>query len=252
VLPSPAVTRLAELAAENEDVAALQARFADLSGRLDAALADADAVGRMSRNRVEEYQQMERTVAEGVADAWDRGLSLAMDGLLLGHAKAIERVEEVRSNARAWTTLKSMLHDAQRGAELVESVNDRIEKVEQARSDVAFVARKRDFKEDVSYLADRFGGPYAEQGKSILASARSVREDLEIMRRLRELEGFDRRYQEQRDRVGRELRVLVAEVKKTRRELAARTGIAEKDLPRPETPAPPGSFGSKPPPVPVE
>jgi hypothetical protein len=249
---SPAVTRLAALAAENEDVAALQVRFADLSGRLDEALAEADAIGRMGRNRVQEYERMERTVADGVADAWDRGMSLAVDGLLLGHAKAIARVEEVRSNARAWTTLKSMLHDAQRGAELAEGVNERIEQVEQARADAAFLTRQRAFKEDVAYLAERFGGPYAEQGKSILASAKTVRDELEVLHRQRELEGFERRYEERRVRVDKELRALVAEVKRTRRELAALTGLDEQAIPRPRTPAPPGSFGTKPPPVPVE
>jgi hypothetical protein len=174
-----------------------------------------------------------------------------VDGLLLGHAKAIARVEEVRSNARAWTTLKSLLHDAQRGAAFVEGVNERIEEVEQAQADAAFLTRRRAFKEDVAYLAERLGGPYAEQGKSILASARTVREELEILHRQKELDGFERRYEERRARVDKELRSLVAEVKRTRRELADLTGLDEQAIPRPKTPAPPGSFGTKPPPVPV-
>ncbi len=249
---SPAVRHVAALAAENEDVAALQARLTDLSGRLDAAIAEADAIGRMGRNRAEEFEHMEKTVAQGVSDAYDRGVSLAVDGLLLGHKKAIERVEEVRSNARAWTTLKDLLRDVQRGAEAVEIANEHLEAAEQAQSDAAFLLRRRAFREDLAYLAERFGGPYAEQGKSILASARSVREDLEIMRRQRELEGFERRYEARRARVGEELRVLVAEVKKARRELAAAAGVDERELPRPTPPAPKGSFGTQPPPVPVE
>jgi len=243
--PSPAVQRLSVLAAQSDDVAALTAHFADLSIELDAALKDADAIGRMSRRRAEEYQQMERTVAEGVSDAWDRGLSMAVDGLLLGQKKAIERVEEVRSNARAWGELKDLLHQAQRGADFLEDANDKLD-------DVSALARERDFRQDLEYLADRFGGKYVEYGKSILASARSVREDLQILHRQGELNGFDQRYQQQRARVGKRLATLLADVKTTRRELSARTGIAEKDLALPAVPPPRGSFGTQAPPVPVD
>jgi hypothetical protein len=249
--PSPAVKRLAELAAESEDVAVLSARFSELSAQLEAAKRDADAIGRMSRNRVEEYEQMERTVAQGVADAWDRGLSLATEGLLLGHAKAIGHVEKVQSNERAWNGLKSLLHDAQRGAAFLDDAEEQLETLEQARSDASFLTRQRNFKEDVVYLAERFGGPYAEQGASILASARSVREDLQILHRQGELEGFDRQYQAQRQQVGKRLAELVTEVKKTRADLSRRTGIAENDLALPPPPPPPGSFNTPAPPVPV-
>ena len=250
--PNPAAQRLAELAAQNEDVAARTTHFAELSAQLDAARKEADAVGRMSRNRVEEFQQMEHTVAQGVADAWDRGVSMTVDGLLLGHAKALAHVEEVQSNARAWNELKSMLHSAQQGAELVEAGNEKLERVEQVRSDADFLTRQRNFKEDVAYLADRFGGPYASYGKSILASARSVREDLEILHRQGELEGFDRRYKERLDRVRTGMDQLDVDVKGTRHELSVRTGIPEKDIILPAVPPPRGSFGTQPPPVPVE
>lgn len=250
--PSPAVQRLSALAAQNEDVAELRAHFAELSVELDAALREADAIGRASRNRVEEYEQMERTVAKGVADAWDRGMSMAVDGLLLGHSRAIARVEEVRSNARAWNELKSMLHEAQRGAAFIDDANEKLEALDQLRSDAAFATRQRHFKEDVAYLADRFGGPYVEYGKSILSSARSVRDYLQIMHRQGQLEGFDARYHEQRLQLQRRLAELHADVKRTRSGLSARTGIAEKDLALPAVPPPPGSFGTKPPPVPVK
>lgn len=243
--PSPAVQRLSVLAAQSDDVAALSAHFADLSIELDAALKEADAIGRMSRHRAEEYQQMERTVAKGVSDAWDRGLSMAVDGLLLGQKKAIERVEEVRSNARAWDELKDLLHQAQRGADFLEDANDKLD-------DVSALARERDFRQDLEYLADRFGGKYVEYGKSILASARSVREDLQILHRQGELNGFDQRYQQQRARVDKRLTTLLADVKTTRRELSARTGIAEEDLALPAVPPPRGSFGTQAPPVPVD
>lgn len=245
VPPSPAVQRLSVLAAQSGDVAALAAHFAELSVELNAALKDADAIGRRSRRRAEEYQQMERTVAEGVSDAWDRGLSMAVDGLLLGHEKAIERVEEVRSNARAWGELKDLLHQAQRGADFLEDANDKLD-------DVSALARERDFRQDLEYLADRFGGKYVEYGKSILASARSVREDLQILHRQGELNGFDQQYQQQRARVGRRLATLLSDVKTTRRELSARTGIAEKDLALPAVPPPRGSFRTQAPPVPVD
>jgi len=248
----PAVKRLADFAAEGEDGAALMSRFSDLSVQLDAALKEADAIGRMSRNRVDEYQQMERTVAQGVADAWDRGASMAMGGLLLGHKKAVDHVEQVQSNSRAWGELKSILHEAQRGAAFIEGANEELESLDQYRSDAAFALRKREFKADVAYLAERFGGKYAEYGTSILASAKSVREDLQILHRQGELEGFDQRYQAQRERVGQRLTQLIAEVKRTRGEISRRTGLDEKDIKLPAVPAPPGSFGTKAPPSLVE
>jgi hypothetical protein len=250
--PNPSIQRLAKLAAENKDVAVLTRRFAALSAELDAAKKEADAIGRMSRNRTEEYQQMERTVAQGVADARDRGVSMIMDALLSALPAAIARVEEVRSNDRAWNAMKEMLHETQQVADSVDYVNDKIDTAVSLQEDAAFLLRKRQFKEDIAYLAERFGGEYNELGKSIFASARTVREELQILRRQGELEGFGESYRAQLTKVREKMDQLIVEVKKARHEISLRTGIAEKDLSLIEVPPPPGSFGNKPPPIPVK
>jgi hypothetical protein len=247
--PSLAGQRLAQLSAENADVAKLTSRLGDLSAELDAARKDADLIGRKSHRRTEEYQQMEQTVAQGVSDAWDRGMSLAFDGLFTANAKALGRLSEVQSNSRAFGELKSMLQDAQRGAEFLK---DSSEKAEQLSEDVSFVRREREFKEDVAWLAERLGGKYTELGQSILASSRTVRDELEVLHRQGELQGFERQYQAQLERVKVHMDKLIGEIGKVRRELSLRTGIAEKDIQLPAPPRPPGAFGTEPPPVPAE
>lgn len=77
---SPAVKRLAAFAAESEDNAALLGRFTEHSSRLDAAIAEADATGRMGRNRVAEYEQMERTVARSSRSCTASGRSTGSSG----------------------------------------------------------------------------------------------------------------------------------------------------------------------------
>jgi hypothetical protein len=231
--PSPAAERLARLAAESQDVAVLTERLAELGAQLEAAQREADLVGRSSAARAQEYQGMEQSVARGVADAQDRGMSMAFDGLFLANGKALQALSEVQASGRAWRQMKGLLRDAQGGLDLMQ---DTSENLAQWSDDATFATRRRDFKEDVTYLANRLGGPYAELGGSILASARTVREELTVLHRQGELNGFEKPYQARLARVHREMEGLIAQVKVVRTQLSQRTGIAEGDiaLPKPQ------------------
>ena len=226
-VPSAAAERLARMAAENQDVAVLTQRLTELTGQLEAAQREADLVGRSAAARVQEYEGMEQSVARGVADAQDRGMSMAFDGLFMANGKAIQALSEVQASGRAWHQMKDLLREAQGGLDLA---HDAGEKLGQWSDDAAFAARQRDFKEDVTYLAKRLGGPYAELGGSILSSARTVREELAVLHRQGELNGFEKGYQERLSRVHREMDGLITQVKGVRVQLAQRTGIAEGDL----------------------
>ncbi len=231
--PSPAADRLARMAAENQDVAVLTQRLAELSARLEAARREADLVRRSSLLRTEDYLGMERSLTQGVTDAQERGMSMAFDGLFAANGKALQMLSEVQASGRAWRELKGLLHEAHGGLEVM---HDTSEKLGQWSDDAAFATRQRAFKEDVVYLAKRLGGPYADLGGSIVASARTVREELAILHRQGELDGFEKAYQARLDRVHGDMAGLIAQVKNVRTQLASRTGIAASDIALPSQP----------------
>jgi len=67
-----------------------------------------------------------------------------------------------------------------------------------------------------------------------------VRDQLGILHRQGELEGFEKGYGARLERVHREMDGLLGQVKDVRRELARRTGLAEGDI---ELPRPPPRRG---------
>lgn len=234
--------RLARLAAENADVAVLSSRLADLEARLAGVRADAVSLKRDMKGASRELDYWGEKVADAVEEARERGVSLAFDGLLTLEPKALARMGEVQSNSRAWNRLTGILRDSDRTAQGVISAS---QTVQDRLDDAQRLLARRDLKEDVTFLANRLGGRYAELGGSILGSAQNIRDELVAWR------GIDKSSAEIAAGPARLARVkadyagLMSDVKQARLAVSKATGIPAKDLVRgaPE-PAPPTSLGS--------
>lgn len=240
--PPPGTTaadKLARMAAENEDVAVLASNLSDLEARL------AEAQGRMVDLKrgfnwlTREYERHEQDVAKTVEDAKERGMSLALDGLLKGTPKAIDALGEVRANGKAWGTLVGLLRETdganQAIAGAAEFVGDRAE-------EAAWLGGEKDLRTNLTFLAKKLGGPYAEAGESIVASAMAVRRQVEAARAMRELSGVDAAYRREFEQLKPALAELEQRTRAAREAVARRTGLSTDELKvRPE---PPKGLGS--------
>ncbi len=234
--------RLARLAAENGDVAVLSSRLAELEARLAGVRADAVSLKRDMKGASRELDFWGEKVAGAVEEARERGVSLAIDGLLTLEPKALARLGEVQSNSRAWNRLTGILRDGDRTAQGVISAS---QTVQDRLDDAQRLLARRDLKEDVTFLAKRLGGRYAELGGSILGSAQNIRDELEAWRAIDKGGAEIAAGPARLARIKADYAGLMSDVKQARLAVSKATGIPARDLVRgaPE-PAPPTSIGS--------
>jgi DNA-binding phage protein len=227
-----ATQRLATLAAENADFAVLVRRLDDLEDRLAQAQAANVAARRAGRGAARGLDDAAAKLEAAVDAAYERGASLALTTLFHATPKAQARLDEVRSDSRAWNSLKEVLHQT---AEPAYAIKEAAEKVENLASDLERLKAARDYRQDALYLAKRLGGDYAEVGGNILASAQSVRVSLatrkEATRLLTQVEE-----QRQLGGVDAEYARLVKDVKEARTTVARAAGVDRQDLIRTAAP----------------
>ncbi len=234
--------RLARLAAENADVAVLAGRLAELEARMAAVRAEAVGLKRDMKGASRELDFWGEKVASAVDDAKERGVSMALDGLLTLEPKALARLGEVQTNSRAWNRMTDLLRSGDRTAHGVidasQAVGDRLD-------DAQRLLAQRDFKEDVTFLAKRLGGKYAELGGSIVASAQNIRDELQGWRAINKGTSEVAMGPARLARIQADQAALASDLKKARLAVSSATGIPVKDLVRgaPE-PDRPTSIGS--------
>jgi hypothetical protein len=234
-----ASARLARLAAENADVAVLAGRLGELEGRLDALRAEAVDLKRDMNAARRELDFWGDRVQGAVDDAWERGLSLATEGLFTLEGKALGRLAEVQSNGRAWNRLTGMLKDVDAAAR---GIKDSSEFVEERLDEARWALGKRELAEDVKFLAGKLGGKYYEAGASILTSAQSVRTELQAWKAIDRTAATVADGPARLARVRAEYDVLLKDVRSAREAVSAATGIDAKDLVR-GAPTPPRPTG---------
>ncbi len=226
---SEVAERLARLAAENGDVAKLSSNLSDLERQFADARAQALHLKRASNAVVREFTQYEETVAKTVEEAKERAASMAFEGFLKLDSKALDALQEVRSNSRAWNTLVGLVREGDANArgmmEAASFANDRIE-------DANWLARDRNLGQDVLFLAKRLGGPYAEHGASILESAVAIRHQIEAIRGTRELSGLSDKYRSDLQELTPRLADLERRTREARQAVSRATGISTQDLKR--------------------
>ncbi len=218
--------RLAKLAAENGDVAVLAGRLSELEDRLARAQAENLADRREARAIARGLDSAAQELEAAVDAAYERGASLALTTLFHATPKAQARLNEVKSDARAWNKLNEVLRSTAEPGYAIKEVAD---KVENLKTDLDRFKAARDYRQDALYLAKRLGGDYAEVGSNILASAQSVRTSLAARQAANRLLG-DLEGQRQAARVDFEFATLVREVKEARTAVARATGIDRNDL----------------------
>jgi hypothetical protein len=218
--------RLARLAAENPDVDLLRTRLLALEDRLATARAEALELKRDAHATEKDLDYWGEKVGIAVNEAHERGVALALDGLLRLEPKALERLGEVQSNSRAWNRLTGLLQEGSQNAHGVIEIS---EKFDEKLGDARQLMARRDLKEDVTFLAKRLGGQYAELAGSIVASAQNVRDELEAWKHI----DLDRAHLAGTAvRVSRlpDLRGLQGDLKAVREAISSATGISAKDL----------------------
>jgi hypothetical protein len=218
--------RLARLATENADVAVLAGRLGELEDRLARAQAENLAARREARATARGLDGAAQELEAAVDAAYERGASLALTTLFHATPKAQARLDEVRSDSRAWNKLNEVLRST---AEPGYAIKEAAEKAENLKTDLERFHAARDYRQDALYLAKRLGGDYAEVGSNILASAQSVRTSLAAREAANRLLG-DLEAQRQAGRVDSEYATLVREVKEARTAVARATGIERQDL----------------------
>ena len=220
--------RLARLAAENADVAVLAGRLAELEDRLATAQVAAIAARREMQGASRGLSDAAQELEGAVDAAYERGASLALTTLFHATPKAQARLDEVRSDSRAWNELTRILKTT---ADPAFAIKDAADRAENLRGDLGQLAAARDYRKDALYLAKRLGGDYAELGGNILASAQSIKASLAARR---EATGLLQQVEEQRQlgRLDSEYVALVRDVKEARTAVARATGINRKDLVR--------------------
>lgn len=232
---SEGAERLAAAAAENEDVAVLQARLSGLEERLAEERARALDLKRSANALVREYEAHEETVTRTVDEAKERGLSMAFEGLLKLDRKALDALGQVRSNGRAWNTMTGLLRDTDRGARALLDAGDA---AGETVGDARWLLQDRNLRQDLTYLGERLGGPYWEHGSSIVASASAIRQQLAAMRRMRELSGISASYRAEVAAGAERMAALQQELRSTRELISRKTGIPAAELPRAAPPGP--------------
>ncbi len=235
--------RLAQMAAENADVAALAGRLGELEARLAAVRAEAVALKRDMKGASRELDWWGEKVADAVADAKERGVSMALDGLLTLEPKALARLGEVQSNSRAWNRMTDLLRTGDAAAH---GVIDASSAIGDHLGDAQRLMAQRDFKEDVTYLASRLGGKYGAAGVSIVASAQNIRDELQGWRAINKGTAEVATGPARLARIQADYAKLVVDLKQARAAVSGATGIPAKDLVRgaPE-PDRPTSIGSR-------
>jgi len=242
-----ASARLARLAAENADVAVLAGRLGSLEDRLADLRARTMALKREMNGEVRELDAWGTEVGRVVDDAYERGLSLATEGLFTLSPKALGRLGEVQSNQRAWNRLTGMLKEADAAAH---GIKDTSELVSERLDDARWALGKRELTEDVKFLAGKLGGQYGELGGSILTSAQSIRTELQAMKAIERGATAVAAGPERLARLKAEYDVLLQDVKVARVAVSAATGIDAKDLVRGAPPQQrPTGIGSYVPPI---
>lgn len=242
-----ASARLARLAAENADVAVLANRLGSLEERLADLRARTMAFKREMNGEVRELDAWGNEVGRVVDDAYERGLSLATEGLFALSPVALGRLGEVQSNSRAWNRLTGMLKEVDAAAHGIKDTSDLVtERLDDAR----WALGKREFSEDVKFLAGKLGGRYGELGVSILTSAQSIRTELQAMKAIERGAAAVAAGPAQLARFKAEYDVLLKDVKSARVAVSAATGIDAKDLVRGAPPQQrPTGLGSYVPPI---
>lgn len=238
-----ASARLARLAAENGDVALLAGRLGALEERLAALRAETVGLKRELNGTRRELDFWGGQVQGAVDDAWERGLSMATEGLFTLEAKALGRLGEVQSNSRAWNRLGGLLEDADAAAR---GIKDASELVTERLDDARWALGRRELAEDVRFLAGKLGGKYYEAGASILTSAQSIRTELQAMKAIDRANAQVALAPERLARLKAEYDVLLQDVKAARGAVAAATGLDPRDLvrgaPPPQRPTGLGSY----------
>jgi hypothetical protein len=234
--------RLARLAAENADVELLASRLSDLEDRLARVRAEAVSLKRDMKGASRELDYWGEKVAEAVEEARERGISLAVDGLLTLEPKAMSRLNEVQSNSRAWNRLTGILRDSDR---TVHEVVDASQTVQDRLDEAQRLLSRRDMKEDLTFLANKLGGRYAQLGGSILGSAQNIRDELAAWRGINKSTAEIAQGPARLARIKADYAALMGDVKQARLAVSQATGIPAKDLVRgaPE-PVRPTSIGS--------
>ncbi len=234
--------RLARLAAENADVAVLAGRLAELEDRLAAVRAEAVGLKRDMKGASRELDWWGEKVAAAASDAKERGVSMALDGLLTLEPKALARLGEVQSNSRAWNRMTDLLRT---GDSAAHGIIDASSMVGDRLDDAKRLVAQRDFKEDVTYLAQRLGGKYGALGVSIVSSAQNIRDELQGWKAIDKGNAEVALGPARLARIQADYAALAGDLKKARVAVSSATGIPAKDLVRgaPE-PDLPSSIGS--------
>lgn len=238
-----AAARLAQLAAENGDVAVLASRLGTLEDRLAALRAEAVALKRDLNGTARELGFWGDKVQGAVDDAWERGLSMATEGLFSLEGKGLARLGEVQSNGRAWNRLTGMLKEVDGAAR---GVKEASELVTERLDDARWALGKRDTLEDLKFVGSKVGGKYWEAGASIATSAQSIRTELQAWKAIDQGNARVALAPEQLARIRADYDALLKDVKAARGAVSAATGIDAQDLvrgaPPPQRPTSLGSY----------
>jgi|GEM_PF-7097980 len=228
--------RYEKMVAENADAKVLAQRLSELEEKQGAVRDQLIDLKRSSKASIRMYEAAEADVREATDAAMERGMGLAVDALLAGKGKAIDHLKTVKSDSALWKeTLQA-----------VEGVDKIAEHINQASDDIDWLTSKRNLAKDLEYLGERAGilGPHWAFGKSIVESGMDIRKELQAMRTIREQDGLNEAYRARLEVLSEQNKKLVADLRRTREELAKELGVPVEEIPRPDRdPKPPGRLG---------